>query len=1060
MSIVTYAGNRKKRVKWLRILAIALVLYTIVGFFVVPAVIKSQMLKRLPALTHRQASVEQVKGNPYAMSLTIRGFALKETNGEVFSSFDEFYINFQPVASLFHWAIVFKDISLKQPFAQATHNADGTFNFANLIPTNAVAAPPPSTNPPGPPPRVIIYHLSVTNGGVAIADLNRKEVFRTEFTPINLDLTNLTTIRDRTSPYLFIARTGEGESFAWDGSVTVNPLRSAGKFRLAGISLKKYSPFSHDYARYDIAGGVVDVSADYNYDSVTNILNLSISNAAVHVEKLDLKSPDTGESLIAIPLFSITDTEASVARQTARVGLIKSSGGSLLVRREADGLINLLSLLNLPTNAPAANPNATPTVTNSTAPVATAPPWVAHIDEIAFDNYSFKIEDKQPAQPATFNIDQLGFDLKNVSNVTNTPVAASLLLRFASNGFVAVNGSATLMPPSADLQINLTNIDIRPIEPYVHEQLKLVLTGGTFDMHGHARYAPPDPAAPLVNFTGDLSVSNFDTTDDVLFKDFLKWGALNVDGINATVDASMTPKLRVDQVKFTGLETSLIVGPDRRANLQTILQLPVTGTNTATNTPAPTAVAVTKPATNAAPPKALPDVALGAFVLENASLHYADQSLEPHASFDVQEFGGTVSGLSSDPKSTAIVNFNGKVDARSPFTVSGKVNPLSTNLFVDIAVAFTNTELTPFSPYSGKFAGRPLEKGKLSFAVHYAINDKALKAENSFYVDQLTLGEKNNSPDATSLPVKLGIALLKDRNGRISIDAPLSGRTDDPKFKVGPIIWQVVINLLEKAATSPFSLLGAAFGGGEELSYVDFAPGQFDVATNEAVKLDKLATALYERPALSLEITGAVDPARDSIPIARHKLEQQLKTMWVKELTDSGKPAVSLDQVTLAPDEFERLLRKKYRTDLGRYVPTPPSTNAADTNSIAAQLAALPAENRGNRGSALLMTQESAGTKTTAPRKVASAGAPAVAAQPAVPLTRAQLELADMEDQLVRKIEVTTDDFRDLMQQRANQVQAYLLKTQKVTGERLFIMTPKPVDAATKGQDRVNLSLD
>ena len=1055
MAVVTYAGKPKKRFKWRRNIAIALVLYTIIGFFVVPAIIRSQMLKRLPDLTHRQASVEQVKFNPYAMSLTIRGFALKETNGEVFSSFDEFYINFQPVASLFRWGLVFKDISLKKPFAQVTHRADGTFNFANLLGTNTAA--PPSTNPPGPPPRVIIYHLSVTNGDVAFTDLDRKETFQTAFTPINLDLTNLTTIRDRNSPYMFIARTGEGETFAWAGSVTVNPLRSAGKFRLGGISLKKYSPYAHDFARYEIAGGLLDVAADYNYDSVTNALDLSLSNAAVHLDQFELKSPDTGESLIAIPNFSITDTEASVARQTARVGLIKSSGGSLLVRREADGSINLLSLLNLPTNAPASTATVSPATTNAPATAPTPPPWVARIDEIAFDNYAFKIEDKQPAQPAAFNIDQLGFDLKGVSNLTNSPVAASFWLRFASNGFIGVTGSVTPMPPSADLQIALTNIDLRPIQPYVHEQLKLVLTGGTVDMQSHARYTPSESNAPLASFTGNLSVSNFDTTDDVLFKDFAKWSALNVDGINATVDAAMTPKLRVDQVKFTGLETSLVVGPDHRANLQTILQSATGATNTATNLPTPAAVAVT----NAAPKAPLPDVALGTFTLENASLHYSDQSIEPHASFDVQEFGGTISGLSSDEKSTATVNFTGKVDARSPFNVTGKVNPLATNMFVDVAVAFTNTELTAFSPYSGKFAGRPLEKGKLSFAVHYLINNKALKAENGFYVDQLTLGDWNNSPDATKLPVKLGIALLKDRNGRISLDIPVTGRLDDPKFRIGPIIWQVVVNLLEKAATSPFSLLGAAFGGGDELSYVNFAPGQFEISTNEAVKLDKLASALYERPALTLEITGSVDPARDSYLLAQHKLEDELKTAWVKEQTDSGKPAISLDQVTLPPSDFTRLLKKKYHADIGSYVPTPVSTNAAgvDTNSIAALLAALPPEFRNTHGATKLIAPVNA-SPAAAAGKTSPASPAAASAPPAHPMTRAELELVDMEDQLVRKITVTGDDFHDLMQRRANQVQSYLLKTQKVTADRLFIKTPQPVDANSKGEDRANLSLD
>jgi hypothetical protein len=1052
MAVATDVGKQKKRFKWRRNIAIAFVLYTLVGFFVLPAIIKSQMLKRLPALTHRVVSVQQVKINPYAFSFTIRGFALKETNGDVFTSFDQFYIRFKPLSSLFHWAAVFKEISIARPFAQATHNADGTFNFANLLPTNA--PPPPSTNPPGPLPRVIIEHFSVTNGGAAFADLDRPETFKTAFTPINLDLTNLTTIRDRNSPYAFIARTGEGETFAWEGWITVNPLGSAGKFRLGGISLKKYMPYSHDYARYEIADGSVDVAADYLYDSRTNALDLSVSNLVVHLNQLALKSPDTGETVVAIPTLVVSDTEASVARQTARVGLIKSSGGSLLVRQEADGSVNLLSLLKLPTNTPA----SAPTATNSVP----ALPWVAHIDEIAFDNYSFKIEDKKPSQPASFDIDQLGFDVKGVSNLTNAPVTASLLLRFAKTGFVAVDGTATLMPPSADLQINLTNVDLRPLQPYVHAQARLAITGGAVDLHGHARYAPPEAGAPMATFTGNLAVNKFDTADDVLFKDFLKWDALDVDGINLEV---LPNKLHVDQVKFAGLETSLIVGPDRRANLQTILQDQLGGTNTGTNAagPAPTAIASDAPPA-ARPP--LPDISLGALVLENAAIHFADQSLEPHAGFDVQEFGGTISGLSSDEKSTATVNFNGKVDARSPFTVTGKLNPLATNMYVDIAVAFTNTELTPFSPYTGKYAGRPLEKGKLSFAVHYDINGKSLKAENSFYIDQLTLGPKNDSPDATKLPVKLAVELLQDRNGRISLDVPLSGRIDDPKFRVFPIIMGVVGNIMVKAATSPFSLLGALVGGnGDELSFVAFEPGQIAIPNSETNKLEKLQSALYQRPALSLEITGSANPPADSYPLAQRKLEDQLKSAWIKEQTDGGKPAVSLEQVKLAPDDFERLLKKKYHTDIGRYEPTPVSTNAIGgaTNSLAAQLAALPPITGPEHGAKLLMHGENSPRKPGSnARPSASAATPgaASAASPARPLTRAELELADMEDQLVRRIQVTADDFRDLMQQRANAVQAYLLKSQKVTADRLFIITPKSVDATTPGEDRVNLSLD
>ncbi len=1042
------------RFKWPRRIAIALLIYTVVGFFVVPAIIKSQMLKRLPALTKRQVEVQQVRFNPYVLSLTIRGFSLKEPDGEVFSSFDEFYINFQPWASLFKRSWVFKEISLKKPFAQITYREDGNFNFANLISNSA----PESKSPAKPQslPQLLVYDLSVTNGGVAFADLKRKDPFHTQFLPINVNLTNLTTIRDGNSPYSFMARTDSGESFAWSGTITLNPLRSAGLFRLGGLKLGKYSTYSHDYARFEIVNGLLDVAADYHYDSATNAMDLVVSKAAVHLNNLELKAPDTGEMVIAIPSFSVTDTEASVARKTARVGLVKSSGGSLLVRQNQDGSINLLSLLNnLPAGAPVQKPAGDKKSTDDNAS-----PWVVKIDEIAFDNYTIKAEDKKPAKPASFNIDQLGFDLKGVSNTSNAPVTASLSLRFQETGSIAVNGTATLMPPSADLQLALTNLDLRSIEPYVAEQVKVAITSGSLSLNGKARYASPEPGAPLINFTGDLSLAKFATTDDVLFKDFAKWDLLNVDGIQLDMQPD---KLHVGQVKFAGLNTSLIVGPDKRINLQTILRNQLGNTNATTVTAAASSPhADGNEKTNAvAGTKKVPDVALDAFVLENASIHFADQSLEPHCGFDVQEFSGSIKGLSSKEDTTAVVDFKGKVDSHSPFSMTGKINPLAKDLFADITVAFTNTELTAFTPYCEKFAGRPLQKGKLSFGVHYSIEKNVLKAQNGIYVDQLTLGPKNNSPDATKLPVKLAIALLKDRNGRIQLDVPVAGRVDDPKFKVGPIIWHVVMNLMAKAATSPFSLLGAAFGGGEEMSFVVFEPGRSDVADAEAKKLDTLAKALYERPSLTLEINSSADPVKDRLPLAQLKLDQQIKSLWIKELTDSGKPAMEMEKVSLEPKERERLLKKVYKQILGSYKPTEVSTNQspvlAAQNDSAQAMARIAAQEAHEHGASLLRATPK---PIFQPVKSTTTSAPSSSGKPEQPKSRRELELADKEDQLLQKIQVTDDDLRELMQQRANRVQSYLLKTEKVTADRLFITAPKPVNSSFKGEDRVNLSLD
>src|SRR5581483_3565826 len=517
-------GRRPTWVKWSIRIGVALFLYTIIGFFVLPAIIKSQLLKRLPPIVLRPVSIEQVRVNPYALSLTLRGFAIKETNGDNFISFDELYVNFQ-LSSIFRRKFTFAEISVKKPLAQITYLPEGVFNFANIL-TNLPPSPP---GPPKPPPPLLVFQLSITNGAVAFVDLTRKTPFRTQFTPIDVDLTNLTTVRDKNSPYSIVARTGEGETFAWGGNVSINPLRSAGTFRLGGLALSKYAPYEQDYARFQIAGGKVDVAADYRYDSVVNALDGEVSNAVVHLDKFELKDGDTGETVLSIPSLSVEDASAAVLAHNARVGKIKSTGGFVLARQNHDGSINLLSQLILPTN----HPPAAAAGTNAPSPLAA--PWTARIDEIAFDNYSLKVEDHKPTTPASIDIDQLAFDIKNVSNVSNAPVSASLNLRLQQTGTVAVEGTATLLPPSADLNLTVSNIDLRVAQPYVHDQVKLIISSGGVNVHGRARYAAPEPGAPLASFTGDFALNNFLTTDDVLFKDFLKWNTLNVDGIKLAV---------------------------------------------------------------------------------------------------------------------------------------------------------------------------------------------------------------------------------------------------------------------------------------------------------------------------------------------------------------------------------------------------------------------------------------------------------------------------------------------------------------------------------------------
>jgi uncharacterized membrane protein len=241
--------------------------------------------------------------------------------------------------------------------------------------------------------------------------------------------------------------------------------------------------------------------------------------------------------------------------------------------------------------------------------------------------------------------------------------------------------------------------------------------------------------------------------------------------------------------------------------------------------------------------------------------------------------------------------------------ISGRVNPLAAELFVDIKASARDIELPPLSAYSAKYAGYGIEKGKLSMDVKYFIENRKLSAENRVVLDQLTFGDKVESPTATKLPVLLAVALLKDRNGVIDIDLPISGSIDDPQFSVGGLIVRVIVNLLVKVVTSPFALIGSLVGGGEELSYVEFAPGSAQVGADAQAKLQSIGKALADRPALKLDIAGRVDPEADREGLRKASLERQVRAQKAKEL---GKAADAAD-VAVDAAEYPKYLAAAYR---------------------------------------------------------------------------------------------------------------------------------------------------
>jgi hypothetical protein len=379
--------------------------------------------------------------------------------------------------------------------------------------------------------------------------------------------------------------------------------------------------------------------------------------------------------------------------------------------------------------------------------------------------------------------------------------------------------------------------------------------------------------------------------------------------------------------------------------------------------------------------------------LQGGTVNFSDRYIKPNFSATMLEIGGRVTGLSSEETKMADVELRGKLDNYAPLEIIGKVNPLRDDLFLDLAISFKDMDLSPLTPYSGRYLGYVIEKGKLALNLHYLIEKKKLDSQNKILLDQFTLGSHVDSPDATKLPVKLAIALLKNRRGEIDLDVPVSGQIDDPKFSIGRIIIKILLNLLVKAATAPFALLGALFGGGEELSYVEFDHGLSNLNEAGMKKVDTLIKALHDRPSLKLEIEGHADMDKDREGMKQVLFKRKVKAQKLKDTVQQGIAAVPVDEVKIEPAEYAKYLKLAYKDE-----------------------------------------------KFPKPRNVVGMAK--------------DLPAPEMEKLMLTYIEVKDDDLRMLASQRALAIKDLLLKSKLVEQERIFLVEPKTLQPEKKEKVR------
>ncbi len=1003
-------------------------------------------------------------------------------------------------------------ILVSEPSTLVRRRPDGSWNFEDLLPENPPPSTPSTPTPPPPDPStapaqtppwtIEVQDAQLLRGSVRFEDQSVNPPFNAALESITVQVRDFSTAEGREARLDVGLVTDAAETFSLTARGGINPIRSAGTVDLASLHLPRYQPYVQPHFLGRLASGKSEVHLTFTQSLDNNgQLAFNASEGSFGITDLQITDPSGDRTHLRLPAFAITGASASLLDKTARIASIQLSNTVVAARREADGSLDVLRLLPGPaTNPPSAvTPETTTAPNHASAP--DAPPaagWSFALDELAFLQGRILAEDHALPRPGQLEIGPLDLTVRGARFPSNAPVTVELTT--AINQSASAHLTATVLPgtPSADAELQLNSLQLAGFEPWLQSHLNLALPTGAFHAHLRASYGAPDQKLKL---TGSLGITNLVAVETVSSNELVRWSEWAVDDIDAGVDPM---RVKVGRIRWADLAASVVLNTNGQPNVLAVLPTPpnpnpnitattatpaapdpepapdtppspetaspdtpttdATTTADATTTPAPAPASDPRPAGTPVP---FP-VEVGEVRLERTALHFEDRSLPTPCVFDLKQLDAVVEGISSDPAHPARVTVSGLLDDGAPFGLHGTIHPLAASPSLDLTLTNRNFQLTPFSPYMEKFAGYPINRGRLSLDLQYFLQDNALGATNKVRLDQFTLGARTDSPDATQLPVKLAISLLKDVNGVIDLDVPVKGRLDDPQFRIGPIVSQIIGNLITKIASSPFKLLGSLVGGGgDELSFIEFVPGTLVPAAGETNKLAKLVEALDKRPALSLEIQGSTDPAADRDALAVRKVRQEILARHSEELAviAGASAAPETTPPTLDPADRERLLRAAVvqagLTNLTEALQDIQARRAAAATNAAAATAAERA--RRGPGPWQLITgifrpsQERAALRQA--RRAAKADEALLEQNPAL----AQLGADDMESLLASKTDVPPDALAQLAQDRAKAVQELLLAPGRIDADRLLLARPRPTSTnapPAAGSARVTLTLD
>ena len=869
--------------------------YAILGFFVVPWAIKAKLPDIIKENTGKIGTLTEARFNPFALTLSLKGFEMKEPNDEKIIGLGELFINYGVINSFAKLAVAVDEIRLTEPYTNIKIRKDGSLNLADLAKPGPAEEEPPESEQSDELFPIWIKDIKIETGTFKFADLSLDSPFQTEITPLNLHVQNLTTkLSDDDQGLSLFLKFGGGGSLEWRGDLLLNPsIKSNGQLEIKELSSHTLWDYAKDQLNFKIQKGDIGIKTDYAFRFEGDQPQLTLSDAAVHLNDFNLTPKDSDQSVISIPSFSLTGISFDLIKQLVVISKVDSAGAKFITHISKTGEVNFNRLFATKSSKETVKqPEKTTESDNSK-------PWLVNILNIALNDYAVDFTQETEGDPLKLDLSPIAIKISDFSTKPANQFGLDVQIGVNKTGKINTKGNVAIDPVSAQLDIKANQLGLKAFQPYLDQSTKLKLVKGSIDLDNKFDFKLSQAGEPSINLTGNLSINDLQTIEVKSKKEFLSWKAVMLDNMKFSLDPM---KLDIAKIDINGISSKVIIYKDRSTNISKIFPGPQGASQPKKEKP--------KPQTKDEAPF---DLNIGAINFINGSSYFADRSIVIPFAANIKRLNGSIKKISTNKKSRSSILLKGKVNQVSPVVIKGSVSPFDVEDHLDMQMSFKGLDMTTATPYMAEFAGYKIEKGKLSLDLGYKIKRKSLNATNKVVINQLTLGDEVDSPNSVSLPIKLGIGLLKDANGVIDIDLPIEGRLDDPQFSVFGLVGQVLVNLLTKAVTAPFSMMASLVGSDADLSRIEFETGSSEIGDEQQKILMMLAEGLGKRPQLQLEVRGIAYQENDGKALADQKLMRDVKSVKWEDLDEDERPA-KLDDVVLNDEEYYEILSDLFET--------------------------------------------------------------------------------------------------------------------------------------------------